>query len=1765
MIGTAAKRRGFDSSKACSLQGGRHGSPSGLQLVLPLLLPLAVLISPLTAPAAVPCDEPLVQVAYEADTLPEDDPVAPWIANVTGDVLAFVESGILTIVAQANGSVVYDRGEERMANSDAYAFSARVWLEQTQPDASRAGILIGGKDGIKSPRIILFDWPDYGRRFVRLETLSWPAPEVELDWSEPHAYRLEVVRAGLARVYVDGNLIIEHPYADLTDCTPGEESFGLSQFGMAESIVHWDWVRYEFCASPAGPENQTPVAEAGEAQEVYEGDWVTLDATGSADPEGQEIGLLWTQTEGPRVKLDEPSSATPGFFAPEAPDGTPLGFKLLVMDPEGATGADEVLVLVRSRLPDQGVSSLLSAVSTAPIPQGQRRRLARLLEEAMEATTCLAKEEALRGFLEEVGRAGRWLPTDLADAWAAAGQELLAEVGPCAKSCREEGGIEGTNLALTSLGARPVPGPTGSTACAGCTGAGLALDGDEGTAWVAPGEGSELVVDLGARQVIKGARVVGPFPQAYRLEIWNDLTSAWEQVAHRTQAVKVGLEDFCDTQTRFVRFVNEGTEGSGDTVVSELEVYGTALRQPRTVWPGNDPSLTHEVGRAEETAWVAGADEVGWLSAGPHTLVSAGRRWVQFHVQTDGQRSDGEPVGRVLVIRERGGQQFVEAEGLVWGRPAENPKTLEFKASADSRYSFAVYDHGGVGLILEKIVLKDHPGGFSYQPLTYLVGPSGRRVEVLEREHILRDLVVQLPGSSGQTLLHVEPARPSVPNGPASTMGPGVHLTTDTPLSDTRHLRVRMPIDIQALQLAGANGRDLLLEVSGDDGRIQTLGGNLGRWWRIPTVPMEPLDIELRPALELDMPTFGFADPGGPAPVPSGFAADHEAYNLLHYTLNDHFGSPVAVDSSLNGNAGRLIGDAQFIAGGVYGGAIAFRAGRLEADIGLIPKAFSIEMWLRIDTLGAGERTIVAAQTVNFRLVAERSLAAGGAVNILHLEVYDANRSDYLRVATTTDDTSPGSGWHHVVALYDGHFKGRIYVDGRVNRNGINVFDSSLGHQITAADIQTGPGWPRAPGTTIRPFVLGRPAGMIEYRTFTGAMDEVRFSDLTRFRTANAPSCPPRCRPGEHGNQDPNAMGNRYHLEGNDWYTPVQGMHDQNFPFRFPYIQDVTDHSALVVWRSQCEPKYIHLPNGADIVFLPTMTFCLGEAGKPMDKCSAVLPSAGVSDKDKYPDCQYAIRLSDLRPSTWYHYKVREDTVVYGDLPHFWDFELATDAHFRTAPLASDDPLEFVAFGDFAPQVENDILGIAKCFIERSFDSSICCSEECVIKREPYEDSMVASELAQMTMPDFGEAPDFWLAPGDLAQTTYNADNFEAYVFGEFNRVKGYPQGGAILSNGFMMGVPLYAALGNHNWSGCYHSEFSFWTLMLFILSGGIHGTEEPPDWFKGKWVVEGGDASVQMNNLFPPYRHLESQLYRRFKYGASSYSFDYGNMHIVSLGGAHEAHFLKAPATDMTTVHDPEVDKAAHIGEWNYQIDSSWVERLGLSGKEKDAEQMVWLKRDLFPYSKDDEIWKVVFLHAPLVRSYWMEEDQQDPVRARLLLFLQEACVDLILSGHKHEYRREPTGPTIQERLNVQTDEDQWAAHFILGTGGYCHYQDPKCPAETWGAPRFFVDGNALFVFYHDIAPASGCDSCLLLKGVEGIPKSECRPLSEFPEHECASHQEGEACLSQGTGLGDLQGRCMRPRLSWWGVVDCPSDMEGNAFVPWLDLRCIPLATHQD
>ncbi len=61
---------------------------------------------------------------------------------------------------------------------------------------------------------------------------------------------------------------------------------------------------------------QAPTAHAGDAQTVDEGDNVTLDGTGSADPNGDTITYAWSQTQGPTVTLSSSTSVSPTFDAP---------------------------------------------------------------------------------------------------------------------------------------------------------------------------------------------------------------------------------------------------------------------------------------------------------------------------------------------------------------------------------------------------------------------------------------------------------------------------------------------------------------------------------------------------------------------------------------------------------------------------------------------------------------------------------------------------------------------------------------------------------------------------------------------------------------------------------------------------------------------------------------------------------------------------------------------------------------------------------------------------------------------------------------------------------------------------------------------------------------------------------------------------------------------------------------------------------------------------------------------------------------------------------------------------------------------------------------------------------------------------------------------------------------------------------------------------------------------------------------------------------
>jgi signal transduction histidine kinase len=96
--------------------------------------------------------------------------------------------------------------------------------------------------------------------------------------------------------------------------------------------------------------NQAPVAEAGANQTTEEGAAVTLDGTGSSDPDADSLTYAWTQAAGPVVGLSDASAARPSFTAPDLATNDPvaLQFRLIVSDGALESAADTVTVTVQN-------------------------------------------------------------------------------------------------------------------------------------------------------------------------------------------------------------------------------------------------------------------------------------------------------------------------------------------------------------------------------------------------------------------------------------------------------------------------------------------------------------------------------------------------------------------------------------------------------------------------------------------------------------------------------------------------------------------------------------------------------------------------------------------------------------------------------------------------------------------------------------------------------------------------------------------------------------------------------------------------------------------------------------------------------------------------------------------------------------------------------------------------------------------------------------------------------------------------------------------------------------------------------------------------------------------------------------------------------------------------------------------------------------------------------------------------------------------------
>jgi hypothetical protein len=108
-----------------------------------------------------------------------------------------------------------------------------------------------------------------------------------------------------------------------------------------------------FTAGESYTVSNPPVANAGADQTVATDAAVTLDGTGSSDPDGDTpLSYGWTQTGGPVVALSDAAAATPGFTAPSNP--AVLTFRLVVTDSLGlASAPDEVVITVGAEIPVQ--------------------------------------------------------------------------------------------------------------------------------------------------------------------------------------------------------------------------------------------------------------------------------------------------------------------------------------------------------------------------------------------------------------------------------------------------------------------------------------------------------------------------------------------------------------------------------------------------------------------------------------------------------------------------------------------------------------------------------------------------------------------------------------------------------------------------------------------------------------------------------------------------------------------------------------------------------------------------------------------------------------------------------------------------------------------------------------------------------------------------------------------------------------------------------------------------------------------------------------------------------------------------------------------------------------------------------------------------------------------------------------------------------------------------------------------------------------------
>jgi uncharacterized protein YkwD len=84
--------------------------------------------------------------------------------------------------------------------------------------------------------------------------------------------------------------------------------------------------------TPPPSENHPPVASIAGEHNYLSGETVTLDGSGSSDPDNDSLQFLWSQTQGPGITLSGTANSTLSFVAPTVSQPTQFTFRLSVQD-----------------------------------------------------------------------------------------------------------------------------------------------------------------------------------------------------------------------------------------------------------------------------------------------------------------------------------------------------------------------------------------------------------------------------------------------------------------------------------------------------------------------------------------------------------------------------------------------------------------------------------------------------------------------------------------------------------------------------------------------------------------------------------------------------------------------------------------------------------------------------------------------------------------------------------------------------------------------------------------------------------------------------------------------------------------------------------------------------------------------------------------------------------------------------------------------------------------------------------------------------------------------------------------------------------------------------------------------------------------------------------------------------------------------------------------------------------------------------------------